>query len=142
MSVPLQLFDSFVEALAEHQHDLSLDTLKVMLTNSAPSASADAVLADLTEISTGSGYAAGGPAITITGSSQSGGTYTLTASNRTITASGGTIGPFQYAVIYDDTASGDPLIGFYDYGSAITLADGGVFTIAWPSGIVSIGPCP
>lgn len=122
-------FNSFVEALAEKKHDLGADTLKVLLTNSAPVAT-NSVKADLTEISAGNGYTAGGNAASVTSSAQTSGTYKLVLGDpATWTASGGSIGPFQYAVLYNDTASNDELIGWWDYGSAVTLADGESFAV-------------
>lgn len=117
-------FNSFVEHLAEKVHNLGSDTLKVMLTNSAPSAS-NTVKADLTDISAGNGYTAGGTAVTVTSSAQSGGTYKLVGNDIVFTAAGGSIGPFRYAVLYNDTPTSpaDPLIGYWDYGSNVTLAD-------------------
>lgn len=120
-------FNSFVEALAEKTHNLGSDTLKVMLTNSAPLAS-NTVKADLTEISAGNGYTAGGTAASISSSSQSSGTYKLVLADVVFTASG-SVGPFRYVVLYNDTAASDELIGFFDYGSAITLANGETFTV-------------
>lgn len=114
-------FNSFVEALAEKVHNLGADTLKVMLTNSAPLAS-NTVKADITEISAGNGYTAGGTAASVSSSAQSSGTYKLVLSDVVFTASGGSIGPFRYAVLYNDTASNDELIAFWDYGSSVTLA--------------------
>ena len=119
-------FDSFVEHLAEKVHNLAADSLKVMLTNSAPVA-ANAVLADLTEITPGNGYSAGGIAVTAASSAQTSGVYKLTLTDPSpITASGGSIGPFRYAVLYNDTPTSpaDPLIGWWDYGSSRTLAAG------------------
>lgn len=120
--------NSFVEALAEKKHDLSADTLKLMLTNSAPIAS-NTVKADLTEISAGNGYTAGGSAVTITSSAQTAGLYKLVGNDVTVTASGGSIGPFRYVVLYNDTATNDELIGWWDYGSSITLLAGETITI-------------
>jgi hypothetical protein len=121
-------FNSFVEAVAEKVHNLGSDTLKVLLTNTAPVAG-NSVKADLTEISAGNGYTAGGTAASITSSSQSSGTYKLVLGDVVFTASGGTIGPFRYAVLYNDTATNDELIGWWDYGSAVTLNAGETFTV-------------
>jgi hypothetical protein len=120
-------FNSFVEAVAEKKHDLGADVLKVLLTNTAPVA-ANAVKADLTEIAAGNGYAAGGTQATQASSAQTSGTYKLVLNDVVFTASGGSIGPFRYAVLYNDTATNDELIGWHDYGSSITLLDGETFT--------------
>lgn len=127
-----QKFNIFVEHLAKGVHDFSADTFKVYLSNAAPSASADSLKADMAEISAGNGYTAGGNTTTIGGTTQSGGTLTITATDpATWTASGGTIGPFQYAVLYNDTSTEqtDPLICWWDYGSAVTLQIGETFTV-------------
>jgi hypothetical protein len=122
-------FNAFVEALAEKKHDLGADTLKVLLTNTAPVAT-NAVKADVTEITAGNGYTAGGNTAAVTGSSQTSGTYKLVLSDPTTwTASGGSIGPFRYAVLYNDTAASDELIGWWDYGSSLTLASGESFAV-------------
>lgn len=122
-----QKFNSFVEQLAEAGHNLQSHTLKVMLTNTAPEAT-DAVKGDLTEISAGNGYTAGGSQATVSASAQTGGTYKLTLADVTFTATGGSIGPFRYAVLYNDTHTSDALIGFWDYGSELTLNSGESFT--------------
>jgi hypothetical protein len=128
-------YNKFNQFLADtfhkvHNLNTSADALKVLLTNSAPVAT-NAVKADLTEIGTGNGYSAGGTASTISASSQSSGTYKLVSGDVVFTASGGTIGPFRYAVLYNDTPTSpaDPLIGWWDYGSSITLNDGETFTV-------------
>ena len=123
-------FNQFVEDLAEKVHNLGSDTLKILLTNTAPVAG-NSVKGDLTEISAGNGYSAGGTAVSITSSAQSSGTYKLVGSDVVFTASGGTIGAFRYAVLYNDTPSSpaDPLIGWWDYGSSITLNSGETFTV-------------
>ena len=120
-------FNSFVEALAEKVHNLGSDTLKVMLTNTAPVAG-NSVKADITEISAGNGYTAGGATASITSSSQTGGTYKLVLADVTFTATGA-VGPFRYAVLYNDTATNKELIGWSDYGSSLTLANGETFTV-------------
>ncbi len=123
-------FQAFVEHVAEKVHNLGADSLKVMLTNVAPVAT-NSVKADLTEIAAGNGYTAGGTVATISGSSQAGGTYKLTLGDVVFTAAGGAIGPFRYAVLYNDTPTSpaDPLIGWWDYGAGVTLQDGETFTV-------------
>lgn len=123
-------FHQFVEDIAKGVHNLDSGTLKIMLTNTAP-VSANAVLADLTEISAGSGYSAGGATVANTDAEQTSGTLKLLGDDVVFTASGGPIGPFRYAVLYNDTPSSpaDPLIGWWDYGSALTLADGESLTV-------------
>lgn len=123
-------FNGFVENLAEGVFDLQNDTLKIVLTDTLPDAG-DSVLADLTEIAGGNGYTTGGVAATVSSSGQSGGTYKLVLDDLTITASGGPIGPLRYFVLIDDTPTSpaDPLIGWWDYGSSITLADGESITV-------------
>jgi len=124
-----QKFNSFVEALAEKKHDLGADTLKVMLSNTAPVA-ANALKADLTEITAGNGYAAGGATAAVTTSAQTAGLYRLVLADPPAwTAAGGGIGPFRYAVLYNDTAANKELIGWWDYGSAVTLAVGESFAV-------------
>lgn len=120
-------FQDFVEALCLGEHNLNTDTLKVYLSNAVPSASADADKTDLAEIANGNGYAA--PVDIQNAMSESGGTATVTAVDVTITASGGSVGPFQYAVIYNDTHATDGLVCWYDYGSALTLNDGESITV-------------
>lgn len=121
-------FNAFVEAMGRKLHNLNADTLKVMLSNVAPVAT-NSVKADLTEIGAGNGYAAGGTASAGNAYSQSSGTAKLTSGDVVFTASGGTIGPFRYAVLYNDTATNDELIGWWDYGSGITLNSGETFTV-------------
>lgn len=122
-------FNPFVEAVFEKKHDFSTDTFKLMLTNTAPIAT-NGVKADLTEIAAGNGYTAGGTAVTVNASSETGGTYTATLSGNTVfTASGGSIGPFRYVVLYNDTATNDELVSWWDYASSITPADGENFTV-------------
>jgi hypothetical protein len=130
-------FHCFVEDLAEKKHNLGSDTLKVYLSNATPSASADFVKADLAEITNQNGYTA--PlTLTVTSSAQSGGTYTLAANDPSVITASGTVGPFQYVVLYNDTATNDELIGWWDYASAVTLANGETFTIDLGASILTL----
>lgn len=136
-------FQDFVDQLARGVHDWDAHTYKIVLSNSAPSA-ANTILSDITQIANGNGYTTGGAATTITVSETSG-TVTVSGTKVTFTASGGSMGPFRYAALYNDSATSplDALVGWWDYGSAVTLADtesfdvkfsgtdpGAIFTIA------------
>ena len=112
-------FNSFVEAVAEKTHNLGSDQMKVALTNTAPVAT-NTVLANITEVSYTNCSSRN---VTTASSSQTSGTYTQVLTDLTLTASGGSVGPFRYVVLYNDTAASDELIGWWDYGSSITLAD-------------------
>lgn len=122
------LFNCFVEDAAEGKHNLASNTLKVVLTNTAPSASANTVLADITEIAAGNGYTTGGVTATVDSSSQTGGVYSLVLSGVSWTASGGDIAANRYAVLYNDTATGDPLIAYADFGVSAVIASGNTET--------------
>lgn len=128
-------FQQFVEDLALGVHNLNAvggHTLKVLLSIDAPDAAADAVRANLTsELGTANGYTAGGAQATQVDSLQTAGTYRLRLNDVTFTASGGSIGPFRYVVLYNDTPTSpaDPLIGYYDYGTALTITAGNSFTV-------------
>lgn len=128
------LFDEFKKYLGDGTIDLDSHTFKWMLTNTAPSVANNTVKADITEISAGNGYTAGGQALdSVTWSETGSGTgiFRFTAADEVFTASGGSIGPFRYVVLYDDTPSSpaDPLVGYLDYGSEATLTSGNTFTV-------------
>lgn len=118
-------FQPFVEALAEKVHNLGSDQITVALTNTAPNAT-DATLSQITQITYTNLSAR---AVTTSSSAQTSGTYKLVLDDLVLTSSGGTTGPFRYVVLYNDTSASDNLIGYYDYGSSITLQDGDTFTI-------------
>lgn len=126
-------FQVFTKDLIEGKHNFASDTFKIMLTNTAP-VNTNAVKADLTEISAGNGYTAGGTATSIT-SSTSSGTAKVTGTDVVFTASGGSIGPLRYAVLYNDTQTTPlkPLVAWWDYGSSITLNDTETLTVDFDS---------
>lgn len=112
--------NKFVEALAEKAHNLGSDQLVIALTNTAHT-STWGQLSDLTEVAYTNLSSRN---ITTTTSAQTAGTYKLVLADLVLTSTGGTTGPFRYIYIYNDTATNDELIGYYDYGSAVTLQDG------------------
>lgn len=133
-------YNIFVKNVAEKVHNLASDTLKVALTNTAP-APTDTVWSTgvYPAPASASGYSAGGNTITTSSSTQTSGVYKLVLATSVFTASGGQIGPFRYAVLYNSTASND-VIGYYDYGSSITLNDTETFTVAFDAtnGVLTI----
>lgn len=128
-------FNQFSADLVNKVHNLSADTFKLMLTNTAPSA-ANAVYADVsgTELANGNGYTTGGAAVTVTSSSQTGGLeiWIISVPNPTWTASGA-VGPFRYAILYNSTPTSPlkPLIASWDYGTGVTLASPQTFTLSF-----------
>ncbi len=128
MTVPFNKFNIFVLDLSNGKHNLGSDTLKVALTNTAP-VNTNQVLGDLTEISGGTGYTAGGTTATLTSNTQTSGTEKLILQSPVFTATG-SMGPLRYAVLYNFTQTSPvkPLIGWWDYGSSITLANTDTFT--------------
>jgi len=126
-------FQVFTKDLIEGKHNFASNVFKIMLTNTAP-VNTNAVKADLTEISAGNGYTAGGTATTIT-SSTSSGVAKVSGTDVVFTASGGAIGPLRYAVLYNDTQTSPlkPLVAWWDYGSSITLNDTETLTVDFDS---------
>ena len=129
MALTYNKYYATVEDLAEGVHNLGSDTLKIALSNTAPDLT-DGGLADASEIAAGNGYVAGGNTVTIATSSQTTGTYTLVGSGTVVfTASGGSIADFRYSILYNDTSTGDRLIGYWDEGSTVSLGDGSSYTL-------------
>jgi hypothetical protein len=130
-------FDAFVQDLGRKAHNLHIDTLKIALTLAAPLPT-NAVLADVTQIASGNGYTAGGSALTGQSYAQTSGVAVLVAADLVFTAAGGSMAPFRYAVLYNATAAGGPLIGWYDAGGTITLADTETFTVDIGASILTL----
>lgn len=124
-------FQDFVEQLEKGVHVFGTHTFKVALTNSAPVAT-NTILSDITQISGTNGYTTGGTATTVA-ISEASGTSTVTGTAVVFTASGGSMGPFRYAVLYNDSATSpaDALVSWADYGSSITLLTTETFTVTF-----------
>lgn len=125
-------FQDFSEQLARGVHDFDAHTFKVALTNTLPvntQVSLDTVTNHPAPTNT-NGYTAGGTATTIS-ISETGGTTTVSGTQVVFTASGGTLGPFRYAILYNDSATSpaDALIAWWDYNSSVTLNDTETFTV-------------
>lgn len=125
-------FQDFSEQLVRGVHDWDAHTFKIALTNTAPVATQTTWnTTDHPAPASANGYAAGGTATTIS-ISESSGTTTVSGTQVVFTASGGQIGPFRYAILYNDTATSpaDAAIAWWDYGTpGVTLNDTETFTV-------------
>lgn len=125
-------YDEFKLNVTNTNINLSSDTFKVALTNTAPNAATHDELADVTQITAANGYSSGGTALTTVTWAETGagtGIWQFTSADVVFTASGGSIGPFRYAVLYSDTSTNDKLVGYLDYGSSISVSDTNTFTV-------------
>lgn len=125
-------FNQFVENLAGGKVNLASDTFKVFLTNTAPVAT-NSVYGNISanDLSTANGYTNGGTAVTITSALQTSGTLKWLVAVLTVVTASGAVGPFRYAVLYDSSAVTKTLVGWWDYGSSISLASGDSFTVSF-----------
>lgn len=122
-------FNVFVSDLAQKVHNLGSDTLKIMLTDVAPVAT-NTVKANITEITAGNGYVAGGMTATLVSDVDTAGVYKLILAQVSLTASGGSVAQFRYAVLYNSTTASGNLIAYFDNGAEINLTNGNTFTVA------------
>lgn len=130
-------FQSWVDYLAEAVN-ASSDVFKVTLTNTLP-VNTNTILTDISVIASIGNLNT--TTLTTASSSQTSGTYKLDFNDLTMTATGGSVGPFQYVVIYDDTVANDPLVCWFDYGSALTLNQNDTFTLTFDAaGLFTVGP--
>jgi hypothetical protein len=132
-------FNCFVGDVAHKLHDMltgTTDVYKVYLTNTLPVAS-NTVYNTPADLATANGYTATGATIgTITGAQASGVMSFAGGTNPAWTASGGSIGPFEWAVLYNSTSG--KLIGWWDYGGSFTLTVGNTFTVSLNNPILTL----
>lgn len=132
--------DKFVLNLGNQVFNLSTDQLKVALTNTEPTAATANQYSDLTDPLPTTNLSGATPFnITTTSFTQTSGTGKLILADLVLTATG-SVGPFQYVVLYSDTATNKEIIGYYDYGTSITLLTGETFTIDFDAsaGVITI----
>lgn len=125
-------FNAWAETMVESAN-LGSDQFVIALCNVAPVAT-NSVLADLTQITYTNLSSRN---VTTVSSTQTGGTFSLTLQDLVLTASG-SVGPFRYVVLFDDTLAGDPLVGWWDYGSSITMANGKTFTVDFTGAAITL----
>jgi len=131
--------EQFVLDLGLKVHELNADVIKVYASNTPPSASLDLIKTDILEITVENNYPSGGSDTTNT-YTEATGTGTLAGMDVTWSATGGSFGPLQYVVLYNDTPTSpvDPLIAWWDRGSAVTINDGESFTVDFGASIFTL----
>lgn len=127
-------FNDFVDQVLLGKHIFNTHVFNIYLSNAVPSPSADTIKSELAEIGTGFGYSADGASATAT-MAEAGGTATVTGTKVVFTAAGGSIGPFQYAVLMNVTQTSPlkPLVAWWDYAAPLTLLDGETFSVKFNS---------
>ncbi len=131
MAISTAMCTSFKQELLEAKHNFLAsggNTFKLALYTSSATLGAATTAYSATNEASGTGYSAGGAALTNVNPSSSGTTALtdfddLTFSSATITANG--------ALIYNDTASGDPAVCSLAFGGDKT-STAGDFTIQFP----------
>ena len=127
----LTKFEKFSENLGKGVFNLETNQLKIALTNTAPNAATAGVYTDIVSPIAGTNLSGATPFnITTTSFAQTSGTAKLILADLTLTATG-VVGPFRYVVVYSDTAANKELIGYYDYGSEVTLGNNDTFKVDW-----------
>ena len=141
-------FSDFVQQLLLGTHNLDLGgtstgatvaVMKAYLTTAIPSAT-NSVKADVVEMPPGQGnYSTGGADIT-NAVARTGGTAIVTAVDVVWTGTGTGFGPFRYVVLYNDTPTSpaDPLVGYYDYGSNVSVGASETFTLDFGTAVFNL----
>jgi hypothetical protein len=123
-------YSAFADELSKGGHNLQTAVFKCALTNTAPTAASDTAWNTTVAPApaAANGYTAGGNTLTTASAATASGTFKLVLADSVFTAAGGQIGPFRYAILYNSSAS-NKLVGYYDYGSSLTLNDTDTFTV-------------
>jgi len=126
---PIVKYDAFIDELSKAGHNLATAVFKAALTNTAPGA-ADTVWNTTVAPppAAANGYPAGGNTLTTSSAAAVAGVFKLVLADTVFTATAGGIGPFRYAILYNSSAT-NKSVGYYDYGSSITLNDTETFTV-------------
>lgn len=145
MAVTISRYNKFPLYFGGGQIDLDTDTFRLELYNSSHTFTAtNTARANISTnaLSSGNGYTSPGQNLTSVTWVESSGTITFDAADVTWTASGGSIGPASFGVIYDDTStspSADLLAYSINFGGDQTAGDGTTFKVTWnASGIFTL----
>jgi hypothetical protein len=123
-------YNFFVDEMSKGGHNLQTAVFKVALTNTAPTPLTDTTWSTGTypAPAAANGYTAGGNTLTTSSAATASYIFKLVIADSVFTAAGGNLGPFRYAIVYNSSAT-NKVVGYYDYGSSITLADTETFTV-------------
>ncbi len=136
--VAFNKFQDFVGNVGSGLHNLDgTNTLRVYLSNVSPNAVENNVSGDIAEIAEGNGYLTGGIDVNNT-YTEANGTGSCFGDDVVWTGAGGAIAPFQYVILYDETAILAPLIGWWDNTSTVNVADGETFTVDFGTELFTI----
>ncbi len=131
------LYNSFKHKVLDGSIDMDTHAFKMALLDESYVPSADHVgYADLSgEVPDGNGYTTGGKALTGVTLTSAGGTTTWDADDVSWPASTFSA---AFGVIYDDTASGKPLVKCFDFGGTKYPYNGDFSIIFNASGILTL----
>lgn len=133
-------FQTFAYDVSKGVHNLDgTDTLKITFTNSAPDVATNTILGHISQISF-TNASGTWPADIVNGATATAGTYKITGTDQVLTATGGSVGALRYTVLYNDTPTSpaDPLIGYWDYGTGVTLATSETFTVDFTTSVFTV----
>jgi hypothetical protein len=121
-------YNAYIDEIAKAGHNHATAVFKLALTNTAPGAGDTVWNTTVAPApAAANGYPAGGNTLTTTSATTTAGVFKLVLVDTVFTATAGGIGPFRYAILYNSSAT-NKLLGYYDYGSSISLADTETFT--------------
>jgi len=131
-------FDCFALDLGKGIHNFETDTLKIYLSNVAPNVALDTVYGAPADLATGGGYVAGGLSLGVNAWTQADGLASLVAGGNVVFGATTGFGPFRYAILYNDTAAAKNLIGYWDNGSAVSVAAGKTFEVDFSPQVLTL----
>jgi hypothetical protein len=129
---------TFIDAFKDFQGacvpdmDFANDQFTIYLSDEAPIVATDSPKTDIANITEQNGYTETNLTTTWVETAGGSGIFVLRHNADVVwTASGGSFGPFRYAVVYNNTITTplDLLVGFWDNGSSITITVGNSFTV-------------
>ena len=132
----MEISNGFRVRVANGEVNFSSDVFKaiVMAEGFSFNPATHALYADViaSEIGGGNGYTVGGASLSGVAIAQNNTDNRADVTWNTVswTATGGDVGPCAGVIIYDDTLTGDPILGYINFGGTYTVAQGGTATVA------------